>query len=602
MIRFRTRALLLVVLLIAIASPRGARAAPPAAKADAPSPAALAEAKKNFEVGLKLYKEGLVKEALAAFVAADKVVARASVERNIGQCQRDMKDFAAAYETYVGLLDKFGATLKPAESTDVKRAIDELTLLTSSIDVKTAEADATVAIDDKVVGKTPLAKPVRLNIGTHTVTVTKTGFEPFSKSVDCRGSDQIVVDAPLEKEVKTGHLVVTGIGGTTDGVVVTVDGKDMGPLPWEGDVEPGAHQVAGQGPKSVAAPVRVEITRRAKSEVALELQDQTGLLSVDPHNAEAEISLDGKVVGKGVWEGKVSAERHELSIEAPLYRAYRRVLMVHVGERVVENTPLVLEEGVNLHSFAGLYVGLNAFGRFGTAAPASEIAENCPVKDGFCETGNPAGGGGLLRIGYSFGWFGLEGVGFASFDHSSADAEYVSALYASGTSTPPGNNPRLWSEHYGPPRHETYDFNRFGAGAALGVRATSKHSIIRFTGGGAFGIAFRHIDAQVEAQFHNVPNPGCINCPNDDTRNYGNGVSKTLPVVIFDASLLLGSTPGTKFQLGALGMVEFYGDGLSTGAQPPDTVGGTPFARPASQVVKGTEIFIGPVIGLQFGE
>src|SRR5689334_20183374 len=115
MTRSSTRALvLLVVALLGVAAvaPR-ARAAPPA-KGDAPPPAALAEAKKNFEVGLKLYKEGLVKEALAAFVAADKIVARSSVERNIGQCQRDLKDFAGAYETYSSLLEKFGPTLKPA--------------------------------------------------------------------------------------------------------------------------------------------------------------------------------------------------------------------------------------------------------------------------------------------------------------------------------------------------------------------------------------------------------------------------------------------------------------------------------------------------------
>src|SRR6185369_4225948 len=106
MIRSSSRALVLLVLalLVSAVAPR-AWAAPPA-KGDAPPPAALAEAKKNFEVGLKLYKEGLVKEALAAFVAADKIVARPSVERNIGQCQRDLKDFAGAYETYSALLEK----------------------------------------------------------------------------------------------------------------------------------------------------------------------------------------------------------------------------------------------------------------------------------------------------------------------------------------------------------------------------------------------------------------------------------------------------------------------------------------------------------------
>jgi hypothetical protein len=265
--------------------------------------------------------------------------------------------------------------------------------------------------------------------------------------------------------------------------------------------------------------------------------------------------------------------------------------MVHVGERVVENTQLVLEEGVNLHSFKGLYVGINLFGRFGTAPPASEFAEACPVQKGFCETGKPAGMGGLLRIGYSLGVIGVEGVGFASFDHSSVDAEYQSYLVPA------------MSKHYGPARHEEIGLNRFGAGGAFGARVTSKHAIIRFTFGSAFGLAFRNVDAQVDAQFNNLPNPGCTNCQNSDHRNWNNGASKALPLLMFDGGLLLGSTPGTKFQLGVLTMIEFYGDDpIVTEASNEDNVQGLAYGHPSLQVMRGTEVFIGPVLGLQFGE
>ena len=45
-----------------------------------------------------------------------------------------------------------------------------------------------------------------------------------------------------------------------------------------------------------------------------------------------------------------------------------------------------------------------------------------------------------------------------------------------------------------------------------------------------------------------------------------------------------------------------YGDPLFTEGQPPDNVEGIDFGRPSFQVAKGTEVFIGPVLGLQFGE
>jgi hypothetical protein len=564
-----------------------ANAAPP--KADAPPPAALAEAKKNFEVGLKLYKDGLVKEALAAFLAANKIAARASVLRNIGQCQRDLHDFAAAYETYIDLLERFRPSMKPAEVKDTERALDELSLLTGTIAIDAPESGATVTIDEKEVGTTPLPGPVRVNLGAHTVNVAKSGFEPFSKQVTIQGKDQLTLEAKLEKEIRTGHLAVKGVG-PADQVLVIVDGKEVGPLPWEGDLDPGAHQVEAKGPKSAAVAQRVEIKRREKSELTLELQAQTGVLYVDPHNAQAQIMLDGAVVGKGVWEGTVTPERHELLVTAPLYKPLQRVFMVHVGERVTETTPLVLEEGVSLHDFRGLYVGINLLGRFG-GAPTNEFAENCPVQRGSCDFGKAAGFGGLLRIGYSFGWLGAEVIGMGSFDVTSADAEYQAVLT------------EKMSPHFGPPRHEQYEFQRAGAGAGLGVRATSKHTSIRFTGGMGLLMALRAINARTETEIQIAnPNPGCFNCSNTEHHDWNTKGSKAIPMLLLDGGLLLGGTPGTKFQLGILAALEFYGDPLVTDGQGPDNVQGTSWGRPGVQAAHGTEVFIGPVLGLQFGE
>src|SRR5207248_2891216 len=136
-------------------------------------------------------------------------------------------------------------------------------------------------------------------------------------------------------------------------------------------------------------------------------------------------------------------------------------------------------------------------------------------------------------------------------------------------------------QHFGPTRNEDIGLDRFGAGGALGVRATSKHSIIRFTGGTAFGLAFRNINAKVDANFNNLPNSSCMNCPNNQNRDWTNGGGKVVPMLLFDSSLLLGSTPGTKFQLGVLAAIEFYGDGLVTESQSPDKVEGLDFGRPA---------------------
>lgn len=599
MSRRQTRPLLLSILafvLLALHTPqlaaqtaKKADAAQTAKKADAANAAAVAEAKKNFEVGLKLYKEGLVKEALAAFVAANKISPRASVQRNIGQCQRDLKDFAAAYETYSGMLDTFWQKMKPAEAEDIKRALEELSLLTGTVEIKTAEPDAAVSIDGKEIGKTPIAKPVRLNIGPHAVAVSKTGFEPFSKDTPIQGNDKIVVDAALEKEVLTGLLnVVTSV--PTQGVILSLNGTPVGELPWQGALQPGSYVVEAKGPTSAANPQRVDVVRRQKVDVSLQMVAQVGVLYVDPRVPEAVISVDGKVVGKGVWEGQLTADRHELLITAPLRKPYTRVLVLHVGERAVETPALQLEEGATLHDFQGLYVGLDLGARFGTKATYG-IADACPALMGSCESGKPIGFDSRLRIGYSFGWLGAEVFGLTTADFASANANYTAYRVTATGDVFRG-------------RQEDYNFNRFGGGAGLGLRATSKHTVIRFTGGAGLAAVYRSMEAKVNANVM-VPDPNCAgaSCP-DQSRgmDWSSSTSKTIPMLLLDASLLLGSTPGTKFQLGALLAVEFYGNATVTDPQATTTENGVLVPRPGMQVSRGTEVFFGPVIGLQFGE
>ena len=580
--RSQTRVLLLSILALVLLAFHVVQAAPAAkaAKPDAVPAAALAEAKKNFEVGLKLYKEGLVKEALAAFLAANKISPRASVQRNIGQCQRDLKDFAAAYETYTGMLDNFWQKMKPAEAEDVKRALEELSLLTGTIEIKCAEPEASVAVDGKEIGKTPVAKPVRLNIGQHMVAITKTGFEPFSKDTAIQGNDKVTVDVLLEKEILTGRLSVVGVG-PVEGATLTINGTPVGPLPWQGDLDPGSYQIEARGPMSAASPQRVDLVRRQKLDVALHFVLQVGVLYVDPRVPEAEISIDGRVVGKGVWEGQLTADRHELLITAPLRKPYRRVLVIHIGERAVENPVMQLEEGATLHDFKGMYVGLDLGGRFGSS-PRYGIAESCPALLGSCDSGKPAGFEGRLRIGYSFGWLGLEGFGLTNGDFASANVDYAAYQMVSSGTVFNG-------------RREEYSFNRFGAGAGMGLRATSKHPIIRFTGGAGLAAVWRQMQSNVNAQ---------INVPPNGTRglDWSSKASKTIPALILDASLLLGSTPGTKFQLGAMLAFEFYGDAVMTGGQQEDIVNGVVVPRPGVQMARGTETFIGPFLGLQFGE
>jgi hypothetical protein len=586
--RARAAALLTAAALWCAAGP--VAAADPHAKPEVkPDAAAVAAAKSHFTAGLKLYKEGSVREALAEFQVAYRTVPRASVLRNIAQCHRDLRDFAAAHARYAELLSTYGASMKKNEAADVKRAIGELAALTGTITVKSTEPGATALLDDKELGKTPLAEPVRVNLGPHKVTVQKPGFDPFTRQLEVQGGESVVVDAALVKEVTTGHLAVT-VPDADPTVRVRVDGAEVGAPPWEGDLAPGPHEVAAEGEAARAPAQRVELARAARLDVALTLRPRAGHVTIDPRQPGARIAIDGAPVGTGIWEGDLKIGRHDVVIEADGFAKYQHALIVHDDEKIVERAALDPLPPAPKEEWAGVYGGLNlAFQA--SPRPSDTYSSLCRADATGCQQSSPALGGDLfVNVGYSFGWVGLEAVGLFRADHT--DARYLV----------PTNAGRGWS---GPARVEHLALTRLVAAGGLGVRGFTKGTIAR----GTIGTAFL-VGRDTALGTLSVTDSTSATCPPGqvcDTSADVRGV-KTVPALHLDAALLLGSTPGVKLRLGIAAMFEMVGDLYSdAGATFARQVcsGGTcsrsDIVVPPVRFSQGTQFFVGPTIGMQFG-
>ncbi|HEX8789301.1 MAG TPA: PEGA domain-containing protein [Polyangiaceae bacterium] len=544
-----------------------------------PTPADVASAKKLFEQGLKLYNEGSYREALSDFLHANDLSPRASIQRNIAQCHRDLREFAEAYDSYQTLLTKYGATMSAADKRAVQRAIDELASLTATVKVNVADPGATVALDGNNVGTTPLANPLRVNLGAHTVTVAKPGYETLSKDIKVNGGDAVSVDGPLQTEVTTGHLVVDAPPDAK--VEVFVDGADMGPAPWEGDVKPGVHVVEGRGSDRFSEPKQVDVARKVRAEVVLELVGRNGTVQVDTHTSDAVITIDGKQVGTGVWEGPLPAGEHQLVVQAPGYREYKRAFIVHAGERFVEDAPL--ESDSSSPRYEGLYSGLALFGFATPSGPSNELAVSCPSSS--CQTSSPLGAGLGVRVGYSFGWIAIEGLVLGQYDHSSATVTQ-------------GSSSALATDAL---RNESYDFHRFGGGGAVGVRVASKHPHVRFTGSAMFGaVAMGNIYDQTAT---------AADAPSNTAKYTSSTTTYGAPLLMLDGGVLLGPAGGAKLHLSALFMAQFVGSAVQAPPNPsnPTHLGqnasgvNETYSTGALGVAQGTQIFIGPMIGLDFG-
>lgn len=588
-----TRAGTFVVSVVVATSVASAAFAPTAFAQQPPSASVpkdvAAEAKKHFELGLKLYKEKETEAALLEFDKSYELGKRPSALRNKAQCLRDLKRSADAFGAYTQLLKVHGAELNPKEKADVERALEELKLVTGEVRFAVDQPDAEISVDGRVVGTSPMFGEVRLNVGAHKVKVAKTGFETFEAEITVVQQQVAKVDAHLPAVVTTGHVSVKEQNGAP--VHVLIDGKDVGGAPWEGDLAPGTHTVELKAEKLASEVRNIEVTVKGKLDVVALATPVDGMVSIKADPPQAHIAIDGNEVGVGKFEGDVPPGTHQLDVTLVGYDAFHAPLVVERGQRtnssvkLIESRPaatLMPRPPTDEDIFEGVYAKLGFAFLFTVTSPdyptcsSAVPAENC----------SPAGNPGFpvaasmdLRVGYAFSnYWALEGV-FAALGHQASSTINFNGL-ATGQSQPLDN--------------ESYTFRGIAGFLGPGIRANTHGDVVRGTFGVAVGGIYHYLN------FREDPSN---NTPQDSHGSY------FAPGLLFDAGMQLGSTPGTRFSIGVTAWLEFPGQqsfdfNRSSAISGLDPVSGnqttTPVIAPFNYP-NGTQFYIGPRIGFEFG-
>lgn len=580
-------------------APKSSISVSASASAPPPPPATPEEleGRRHFETGLKLYKEKIYEAALVEFEQSYKLIARPSALRNVAQCQRDLKRFAEAYGAYERLLSLHLAQMTPAETQAVKKALKDLESVTGVIAFDVSEVSATVTVDGRDVGQTPLPGPVRVDVGPHLVRVAKSGYEPFDQTVKVLAMQALAVEAKLTKDVKTGKITIKDKSGGA--VHVFVDDVDRGAAPATLELSPGAHIVELRGEGLLSTRKTIEIVARLESEVVLEATALRGHLRVETLGKKGTIFLDDKKMGEGVWEGDVPPGTHRVKVVAPGFEPHERLLAVEHGQVVVAAVTLVPIPTVapppvvapHVDPFLGLYGRLALIGAFSTGGAGEEVRPACsPERPCTHEPSKPMGGGAALHVGYSFGIFSAEVVGAFLADYHQTKRTFsgqpgTPGFPAGGPLSPAGTMART----------ETWDFWSLAAFTGLGGRITSKDDAVRFT----VGLALGHVYRQANAKRSTL---------DDVWRTSSVGYSAF--GLYGDAGLLLGNTPGFKLSIGVNVWLDFPTNVDNTEAVPEGrvvtgTYGATYAAArlesPAQQLRSSTQIYIGPTLGFQFG-
>jgi tetratricopeptide (TPR) repeat protein len=133
---------------------------------------ARTEARSHFDQGVVLARQHAYAEALGEFERAYQIFPHYSVQYNIGQALIALGRPTEAIAALTRYVEEGGANIEPRRRQEVDTAIAGELAKTGSIEVTVDTAGASILIDDKPSGRSPLAAPVRVDSGTHRVLAT----------------------------------------------------------------------------------------------------------------------------------------------------------------------------------------------------------------------------------------------------------------------------------------------------------------------------------------------------------------------------------------------------------------------------------------------
>jgi len=226
------------------------------------------DAKVAYDAGKLLFGDGDYAGAEIKFKAAYDASGDARLLWNMAACEKSQRHYARTEALVREYIDKGGALLTDQDRADAKSLLDTIDSFTVKLSVSVSEPDAEVIVDDVSAGKSPLAKPIIVDIGTRKIVVRKDGFKEFEQTMPVGGAPTVKLDVKLEVAIHEGSLHVV----STPAANITIDGKHVGTGRFDGKVRSGGHtlRVTAEGMRPYQSEIVVNDDESRAIDVPLE--------------------------------------------------------------------------------------------------------------------------------------------------------------------------------------------------------------------------------------------------------------------------------------------------------------------------------------------
>ncbi|MFN7133363.1 MAG: PEGA domain-containing protein, partial [Myxococcales bacterium] len=218
--------------------------------------------------------------------------------------------------------------------------------------VTTDPGGATLSIDGTEVGKTPYLGV--LTPGEHELTLRKDGMRPIGAQIIMPKDRDIDLRYTLEAQKANPPPPQIAISSDPAGAEVFIDGEKVGETPFLETLAPGEHKVKLAAPNFIAYERTVFMPKDRDMELTLALNPVPpppgpSKVEIAVQPADAELTVDGKKVGKGAWKGMRNAGEYVVEARAPGHRMVSQKFTVVQGQGVALNLSLTpLPKGLRL--------------------------------------------------------------------------------------------------------------------------------------------------------------------------------------------------------------------------------------------------------------
>lgn len=173
-------------------------AEPAAPNASGPDAATAAEAKRHFDQGVALYEDQDFRGAQFEFERAHALSGNYRILYNIALASLDAHDYATAKRAFEGYLAQGGDSLPKERRDEVERELATVAPRVGSLALKVDVAGATITLDGREIGTSPLADEVLVNLGERRLVVTAPGHAPAEKVFDVEGGKRTALRIRLQ--------------------------------------------------------------------------------------------------------------------------------------------------------------------------------------------------------------------------------------------------------------------------------------------------------------------------------------------------------------------------------------------------------------------